>query len=136
MAGGRLRPENLHALFQGKRLLVNALAPERVVNLYDRDDPGQERYVLFFEPPGIAGPVQFLVVAGDQRGDVFERAELEADLRPERRMGLHDREFFRRERAGLLENLWRDGHFAGVVKEGAAVKLPHLGFRKAQPLAE
>src|SRR5258706_4489327 len=127
MAGGRLRPENLHALFQGKRLLVNALAPERVVNLYDRDDPGQERYVLFFETPGIAGPVQFLVVAGDQRGDVFERAELEADLRPERRMGLHDREFFPRERAWLLENLLRDGHSSGVVHVSALLKLPQHG---------
>ena len=106
----------------GKRLLVAALARQRVVSVGKRDDLRGEGDILALEAVGVALAVPALVVpAADLKGVFDDRfilidRQVGDDLRAQPRVLLDDVELTRRERGGLGQDALGDEELADIVQ--------------------
>ena len=106
----------------GKRLLVAALARQRVVSVGKRDDLRGDGDILALEAVGVALAVPALMVpAADLKGVFDDRfilidRQVGDDLRAQPRVLLDDVELTRRERGGLGQDVLGDEELADIVQ--------------------
>src|SRR5438067_5855402 len=100
--------------------MVWAIRGHGVQSISDRKDAGAERYFLAFEPTGITGTVEFLLVCVDNFGSFLQEWNSPHDLVAAIAVLTHDRGFLGIKLSRLLQNLVWDGHLADVMQEGPA----------------
>ena len=113
------------------RVAVGASGSDRVERVGDRDDARADRNVGAGEAVGIAGPVDALVVAANDRGQL-RVAERRDHRRAVAGMALDQRELLLGEPAGLGQDRPRHVDLADVVHECGRADPRHLLGRQAQ----
>ena len=118
------------------RLLVGALGRDRVVGIGNRDNPRAIGNLFAAQAIGIPGAVVKLVVMAHHQPNQVHRFERLQNLRAQQRVGLHRFPFFGIERAGLVQDNFRDSHFTDVVEQAGQANFLHLFLVQVQRLRD
>ena len=113
-------------VFLRERRPVRTLRDHRDECAAGADDPRRERGLLAREPVRIAAPVPVLVARAHDAGDAAEGGRGAKDPLADDRVLADELPLALVERAGLVEDLVRDGELAEVVQLGRPLELLEL----------
>ena len=111
--------------------LVAALRRERIVHVGNAENARRQRNVLAHEPVGIALAIPALVMAAHHRCDIPRELHVSQHLLAGGGMLPHERPFFVRELARLVQHFGRHDQLADVVQQRADAEPEQRGVVEA-----
>jgi hypothetical protein len=117
-----IRQQVARRLFGRQRGTIRPLRGQRIENVDDADDLGEEWDLVAAQRVGIAAPVQPFVMAQDDRPHPAQRLERRTERIANLRMPLHQLELLGGQRARLQQDRIGHADLADVVQIPAAVQ--------------
>src|SRR5580658_1314804 len=115
---------------------VGALGSDGVVGVGDGDDARAKGNLIGGEAVGIAGAIVKFVMVANHFADAIHGGERLENFRAELGVGFHGGPFGGVERAGLVQDDFRDADFADVVQQAGETNFLDLGLVHAQGLRD
>ena len=120
-----------------KRLFIASVACQCVIYIRKRSDLSRNRYLLAFQPVGIAFSVISLVVPATyligfvKKGIVVRVMQILKHFRTDDRVSFYNLKFFRRQPSWLVEYLVVYRDFSDIVQGGCCADKQYIIFCKA-----
>src|SRR5262245_32858754 len=115
--------------------MIRAIRPERVIVVDQRQYSSRDRYLLAFEPVGVALAVpSFVMVANDRNNGVAD-VDIRQHVGADDRMHLHLLELVFSQLAWLVEDVTGNAELSNIVKQSAGLERIDLGLREFEDLS-
>ena len=113
----RFGDDDLHGLIERQRPAVLPVGSQRIQAIHHRENARADRNLFTRKAERIARSIPFFVVRADDRNHRIGEFDLFQNFRPHQRMDLHLLEFFRRQPAGLGNDVLGHRQFADIVQQ-------------------
>ena len=130
MAG--FRPDHFHGVFQRHRTPVLPVGGERIQAIHRRQNTRPDGNLFASEAVRVSRAVPLLVMGPHDRGHRIGEAHALQNLGSHDRVNLHLVELFRRQLAGLRDDVLRHRQLSDVVQQGGRLQSLQFGFGEIQ----